>query len=524
MPGLGYNRSMRVRLINATARPLDNVAAAARSCYSPTLVTAEEVAADGAGTEKRRRALDRRDRLARSVLEAGHLTTWQHAHFQFAIEGISRHALWCYLHAHPFYNSEQVSQRYVTVDRDSVHVPPALTGTARARFLAAVDAAHAAYRDLIGLLEPAVEARLLAAHPAWRRPAHRKRLERQRLRGAQEVARYVLPLATTAHLHHTVSALTLLRYHRLPWHPDTPEEVRELVRGMMAEVLRFAPELEGLVPEPVAEAPGPLPVPSDPAAFRREFDGRLQGKSTRLLDGAGGARSTVAAAVRAVLARTEEELPDEEALRLALDPGRNPLLADTLNLSTVDPVSRAAQQGRLTFATRLSHTADSQNQRHRMVPGARPILLAAVDDEPDYVVPSLVAADPRARVRYTEAMEQAWEAVAELRRIGPAPHLALYLLPNAVAVRIVESGDLAAIQHKMRMRLCWNAQEEIRRIAWEQAVQVREADPVLGSLLLPPCSIRRQAGATPYCPEGDRFCGTPVWKLSLAEQEPPPLG
>ncbi len=496
------------------------MAASARSCYSPSLVTAEQVGADGSGPEKRRRALERRDRLVRSVLEAGHLTTWQHAHFQFAIEGISRHALWCFLHAHPFYNSEQVSQRYVTVDRGSVHVPAALAGSARTVFLEAVNAAHAAYRDLIGLLEPAVEARLLAAHPSWGRPAHRKKLERQRLRGAQEVARYVLPLATTAHLHHTVSALTLLRYRRLPWHPDAPEEVRELVEAMVAEVLRFAPELEALIPAPVDSEPGPLPVPSKPAAFRREFDGELGGRSTRLLDGAGSARSTVAAAVRAALARTAAELPDAEALRLALDPGRNPLLAETLNLSTMDPVSRAAQQARLTFATRLSHTADSQNQRHRMVPGTRPILLAAVDDEPDFVVPSLVAAEPAARRRFAEAMNRAWEAVAALRRVAP-PHLALYLLPNAVTVRIVESGDLAAIQHKMRMRLCWNAQEEIRRIAWEQAVQVRETDPVLGSLLLPPCSIRRLAGATPYCPEGDRFCGTPVWKLGLDEQEPP---
>lgn len=512
---------MRVRLINATVRPLDNVAAAARSCYSPTLVTAEQVAADHADSDRKERALERRDRLARSVLEAGHLTTWQHAYFQFAIEGISRHALWCFLHAHPFYNSEQVSQRYVTVSREAVYVPSALKGAARERYLTAVDEAHTAYRELTALLEPAVESRLLAARPAWSRPAHHKKLKQQRRRGAQEVARYVLPLATTAHLHHTVSALTLLRYCRLPWHEDAPEEIRDLVGAMVAEVLKAAPELEKLIPEPVEQEPGPLPVPSRPREFRREFDAALGAGTTRLLDGAGSARRTIGSAVRAVLARTESELPDDEAVRLALDPSSNHLLADTLNLSTVDAVSRAAQQARMTFATRLSHTADSQNQRHRMVPGARPVLLAATDTEPDFVVPSLIGENTTALQRYVETMERAWGAVDWIRRNGPAAHLALYLLPNATAVRIVESGDLAAIQHKMRMRLCWNAQEEIRRIAWEQATQVAGEDPLLGSVLLPPCSVRRRAGVTPYCPEGDRFCGTPVWKLSLDRQEPP---
>ncbi|RMF79654.1 MAG: FAD-dependent thymidylate synthase [Nitrospirae bacterium] len=199
-----------------------------------------------------------------------------------------------------------------------------------------------------------------------------------------------------------------------------------------------------------------------------------------------------------------------------------PALGDTLGLVTLHPVLRAAQQARVTFATRLSHTADSQNQRHRMVPGARPALSATVDDEPDYVTPSLIAGDGAALRAFRQAMDRAWEAFSWLRRHAPAPHLALYLLPNAVAVRIVETADLAALQHKMRMRLCWNAQEEIRRIAWEQAVQLREADPLIGGLMLPPCGLRHLAGTTPYCPEGDRYCGVPVWRLPFEEQEPPP--
>jgi hypothetical protein len=43
-------------------------------------------------------------------------------------------------------------------------------------------------------------------------------------------------------------------------------------------------------------------------------------------------------------------------------------------------------------------------------------------------------------------------------------------------------------------------------------------EPRIGRWLLPPCGIRARAGAKPICPEGDRYCGVPVWRLSLEEQ------
>ncbi len=518
---------MRVRLVNAHLRPFDNVVAAARSCYSKQAVTAEMAAGEHLeDPERQRRTREARERIARSIFEAGHHTTYQHAHFQFIIEGVSRLTLWSFLHSHQFYNSEQVSQRYVTVDRDSVYVPPALAGEARDRFSAAVDASHAAYRKLTTLLEPAVEAEILRSFPTLKRPAHAKRLATRKRRRAQEVARYVLPLATTAHLHHTVSALTLLRYRRACAHPDVPDELSRLANALVEALLAVDPDFAAVLEQPLPS----LPVASwlaenngDPgaaAAYRREFDQSLGPLSSRLLDGARRARGRVAAAVRAVVGRPSSSLSDEEALCLVLDPQLNPLLAETLNLGTLDPLSRALHQATFTFATKVSHTADSQNQRHRMMPGARPILSAIVDDEPDFITPTLILRDDELRRRFESEMCRTWEAASWLRRHGPDPALALYLYPNAVAVRLIETADLLHLHHKMRMRLCWNAQDEIRRAAWEQASQIAEIDPLLGGFLLPPCSVRKAAGRTPYCPEGDRFCGVPVWKLNLAEQRP----
>jgi len=96
---------------------------------------------------------------------------------------------------------------------------------------------------------------------------------------------------------------------------------------------------------------------------------------------------------------------------------------------------------------------------------------------------------------------------------------AMYLLPNAVAVRFTESGDLLNLHHKHQMRLCYNAQEEIWRASLDEATQIREVNPLIGKYLLPPCTIRAMAGARPICPEGVRFCGEIVWKMDISEYQ-----
>ncbi|MFN3412872.1 MAG: FAD-dependent thymidylate synthase, partial [Thermoanaerobaculum sp.] len=115
----------RVRLVAAFPRPVDVAVAAARSCYAPQLVSPEIVTGEHLAEEEARQAAQaRRNKLAQSLYLAGHHTTFQHAHFLFAIEGVSRQFVWSVLHAHPFANSEQVSQRYVPVAPDAVYEPP----------------------------------------------------------------------------------------------------------------------------------------------------------------------------------------------------------------------------------------------------------------------------------------------------------------------------------------------------------------------------------------------------------------
>ena len=516
-----------VRLLAAFPRPLDTAVAAARTCTSASGAVSPDavLGAFGLTGGEPAGARDRRDALARSLYAAGHHTTFQHAHFLFSLERVSRQFVWSFLHAHPYSNSEQVSQRYVKVAADEVLIPEMPQAAAESA-RATVAAQHAAYERLVQLLGPVAESELLKRFPTWRR--HPKRLDRQSRRKAQEVARSVLPVATHTSLLHTVSCLTLFRYRRLCLQLDVPVETRRVVDAMVAAALTHDPDLTTVLEEPIPlEATPEYELfaafhgeGAQPSAYRSEFDRDLAGLTSRLLAPSGNNVAAVAAAVRAVMGVSVGRLADDEAVRLVLDPGANRLLGEDLNLSTLSKLGRCLHHAHYTFAKKLSHAADSQDQRHRMTPAARPLLAAVVDDQPDVVQPRLVAhAAGEARRVFEEAVERAWEGAAAVRRLGGSREAAAYLLPNALAIRFVESSDLLNLHHKHRMRLCYNAQEEIWQACLDEALQIRRAEPAIGRWLLPPCAVRQGAGRRPFCPEGERFCGVPVWRIQPTEYE-----
>src|SRR5215470_17435163 len=102
----------RITLRNAFAHPFDSAIAAARTCYSSRLIGPEEV------NDKQRL------NIGAATFYSGHHTVYQHAHFEFGLENVSRQLVWSFLHAHPFYNSEQQSQRYVKMERAQAYIPP----------------------------------------------------------------------------------------------------------------------------------------------------------------------------------------------------------------------------------------------------------------------------------------------------------------------------------------------------------------------------------------------------------------
>jgi flavin-dependent thymidylate synthase len=515
----------KVTLINTFTRPFDNAVATARTCYSSKgIITAEQVAGEGLDEEKRGERHQKRDELARSIYKAGHHTTLQHAHFQFALENVSRQFIWSFLHSHPFYNSEQVSQRYVTVNPTQMALPPLKHDAAKV-YLSAIALQTQAYEELTESLKPLVEREYLARFK-HADPKGKKVLMAVQKK-SQEVARYVLPVGTFAYLYHTVSGLTLLRYWRLCQTFDAPLEQRLVVGKMVEAVLKEAPAYKAILEQPMDFESTPEAkmyeqfhaTAATHKAFRKEFDDSLEGNTSKLVDYSKEGEKMLASAVREVFGLPSSALSDDEAITLALDPSKNKYLGETLNVTTHSKLSRALFHPHYTFRKKISHTGDSQDQRHRMTPASRPILHALTLDEPDYLVPILFKQDKALERRFSEVMHQSWEAIGKLRQMGVSDEFASYLLPNAVAVRFTESADLLNLHHKLAMRLCYNAQEEIWQASVDEARQVREVQPRIGKWLLPPCSLRAFAGTLPKCPEGDRFCGVVVWKKDLNEYQ-----
>jgi len=494
----------RVTLRNAFAHPLDSAIAAARTCYSARLIGPEEV------TEKQR------VNIGAATFFGGHHTVYQHAHFEFGLENVSRQFVWSFLHAHPFYNSEQQSQRYVRLDRAQAYVPPdgpRFGATERAIYERAIARAWAFYRELSQVLEP--EARGILGD-IWHvsemsHAKRREKVERQSEKRAIEVARYVLPVAAFTTMVHTVSGIVLHRLWRMHAASDTPSEARQVIGAMVEAVRGVDPEfIDRFDNHPMEEPPEWNAPLQDGEAFAREFDARLGGGTAKLADYPARAVPVMAEAYRAVVGLTQSDCSDSEAIDRLLNPARNPYRRETLNIGVHAPLMRALQHANFTFAKKISHTADSQDQRHRMVPGSRPLLTLADTRSPDFITPMLIAGNTRAREIYEEAMSVAWAAKNELIDRGVPREFALYLLPNAKAIRLVETGSLLHLLHKWTMRTCFNAQEEIYQASMEEIAQVREVFPELARYIGPPCVLR--AGiSTPICTEGSHFCGVKVW-------------
>ena len=497
-----FSPEPEVKLSRYFKEPYKSIITAARTCYSSSGIIEDD------------KIKHNYKSLVTDLYKAGHHTTFQHAQFQFTISNVSRHAVWSFLHSHPFYNSEQVSQRYVTVKPGNVSVPP-LSAKGRSIYQSTIIMQMKAYEKLRKELFKPTSDEYFRRFPGRIKIA--EQFEKDIDKRTQEVARYVLPISTFTYLYHTVSAITVLRYQKICKLFDAPFEQKIIADKMVAELLKIDPDYQIILEEPIdidqlAEYQVLNANPNrNPAAFRKEFDDSLEGMTSRLIDYKIRNQESIADSVREVLGLTKSAMDDITAIELAINPARNSVFGEKLNLSTHDNLTRAMHHASYTFRKKLSHAADSQDQRHRMTPGSRPILVAHMDDTVDYETPALIMQSKKAADLYTETMERTWDTISKLRSLNEPDEFIAYVLPNAVSIRFTESSDLLNLHHKHAMRLCYNAQEEIWRASLEEAIQISEVNPIIGKFLLPPCTLRKISGAKPFCPEGKRYCGEPVW-------------
>ena len=163
----------------------------------------------------------------RHILEVGHLSVLEHGTVSMYLSGVSR-SLTHELIRHRHFSYSQLSQRYVP-ERDAAFVEPAVIAEdpeLHERFLAATDAAIAAYEDLLEGLE-----KRFADVP-------NATLRRKQ---ARQAARSVLPNATETRIVVTGNYRAWRHFVAMRASEHADVEIRELAVACLRELQRIAP-------------------------------------------------------------------------------------------------------------------------------------------------------------------------------------------------------------------------------------------------------------------------------------------
>ncbi|MBI2268664.1 MAG: FAD-dependent thymidylate synthase [Candidatus Blackburnbacteria bacterium] len=463
----------------------------------------------------RQRQDGRSEAIADSTLEAGHHTTRQHVSYTWLVQGVSRSATHDIFHSHPFYNSEQQSQRYVEAVSGSYLVPTGLSGEQRQLYTETADLANRAYFKLLELLKPEVGRREKAMHPRgkWAEVIVAERT----IKASQEIARYVLPIAQKTNYYHDLSELQLLRLFRASQMPHFTDEARYVIAQMIVSIAKEDPTIIKDLRVPINDFTTQAPTQFGTRFTREVFDTHLGGRQSLLISFPQNGRGVILAAARRFLGGGLD-LSDSQVLGLVMDPAKNHLLADMYDVGMFDYLTDCLRLVSATFITRLSHTADSQRQRHRRTHGVTLPVAQMYNSTPDYIIPKVVRETPQLREAYEKILGRVYEGVNKCLDSGMSREQALLLLPNAHVIKVTETGDLFDWFHRLRQRLCFLAQEEFFFISCEQALQLRGVLPEAKSMFLAPCGIRSAAGIRPRCPEDKRWCGQPVFNWEELEE------
>ena len=356
------------------------------------------------------------------------------------------------------HNSEQVSQRYAKVLLENMHYPKSGKKNEWEDFYSE---RFYEYRKLIELLENPIREVL---------PKFRKK---DAIKKAQEVARYILPQGTEAYLYHTVNILTILRYISVSLSlPEIKDEAKEFAEILEKNLLEVDQNLKPLID--FAKKQKPIFSKNSIEKYREKglvFD---------------------------VVGDLDFEVNENHAGIM-----RNSQMVFDDGII-----------GGFSSYIKLSLSADAQNQRHRKSPAIRPLLENSFEE--DFYIPKILNSVPEALNIYLDSMKKTYLFFRDQKKkIGFSE--AIYSLPNSHLIEIVERSDWTSFHHKAQMRLCFNAQEEIYDVVYNQVSKLLDMKIIGVEKLLPPCGVRAIEKIHPICPEGDRFCGVKVWKLNFSK-------
>ncbi len=148
----------------------------------------------------------------------------------------------------------------------------------------------------------------------------------------------------------------------------------------------------------------------------------------------------------------------------------------------------------------VSRSLTHQLVRHRVASFSQQSQRYVSLNEPDYVVPDSILANPKAKAVYDKLMDEIWGTYNELEEMGIDKEDARYVLPNACTTNITVTMNARELMHFFKLRCCTRAQKEIRDLADEMLRQCKAVSPAIFAYAGPSCV----AGP---CPEGEKSCG-----------------
>jgi thymidylate synthase (FAD) len=199
-------------------------------------------------------------------------------------------------------------------------------------------------------------------------------------------------------------------------------------------------------------------------------------------------------------AQLMEGMSDEavrKVLYTIMSSGHYSALEHAVYTFAIDGVSRAMTH------QLVRHRLASYNQQSQRY--------VSYSDDPDFIVPPEVEADPGLAKTFLEACREAFASYRTLIDAGVAPEDARYLLPNAMETKIVVTMNMRELLHFFELRACKRAQWEIRELALAMLSIVEPTAPYVFLDAGAPC--RRGP-----CPEGKMTCGDPYPKAPSREK------
>jgi thymidylate synthase (FAD) len=211
---------------------------------------------------------------------------------------------------------------------------------------------------------------------------------------------------------------------------------------------------------------------------------------------AAAARLCYAPVGAAELLETMSDEAVRKVLKTIITSGHTSALEHASYSFAIDGVSRA-----LTHQLVRHRLASYNQQSQRYV---------SYTDEPAFIVPPEVAADPVASAAFLDSCAASFIAYRSLLDSGVPAEDARYLLPNAMETKIVVTMNIRELLHFFELRCCKRAQWEIRELALSM---LQLAEPTAPYIFMDAGASCRRGP----CREHKMTCGEPYEKAPLRD-------